>query len=198
MPKPSPASALNSPNFMADNHANNQRAIIMNPYRSFTRFLALSVVVVGSSVGGSAAVAQDAEAAVNQVLDALHEAASEADFDRYFALYADDAVFLGTDSTERWTIDEFKAYTRPRFANGGGWTYKPTQRHVSFTPDGHTAWFDELLFNASYGTCRGSGVLIQTDDGWKVSQYNLSIPIPNDLARSVVRSIRDSAGIGDM
>src|SRR5690606_18627761 len=110
----------------------------------------------------------------------------------YFALYADDAVFLGTDSTERWTIDEFKAYTKPRFSEGGGWTYRSTQRHVSFTPDGHTAWFDELLWNTSYGTCRGSGVLIKVGDDWKVSQYNLSIPIPNDLARGVVNTIRNS------
>jgi ketosteroid isomerase-like protein len=159
---------------------------------------AFVIVAIGACFAPSAAAQHEhhgnPEAAIGGVLDALHQAASDADFDKYFALYADEAVFLGTDSTERWTIDEFKAYTKPRFEGGGGWTYKSTQRDIAISQDGNTAWFDELLWNANLGTCRGSGVLVKVGNDWKVSQYNLSIPIPNDLARGVVDMIRETGG----
>ena len=129
---------------------------------------------------------------VSATLDALHEAASKADGERYFGLFAADAVFLGTDATERWTIDEFKVYAMRRFETGNGWTYhlKDGQRFVSITEDGSVAWFDELLNNAKYGTCRGSGVLRRINNEWKIVQYNLTIPIPNDLAADVVALIK--------
>ena len=129
-------------------------------------------------------------AAVHRVLDDLHAAAAAGDFDRYFGHFADDGVFLGTDATERWTLAEFKEYARPYFGPDGGWTYRPRGRQVSFTPDGRTAWFDELLDNAGLGETRGSGVLVRDVGGWKVAQYNLSIPIPNELAEQVVELVR--------
>jgi ketosteroid isomerase-like protein len=132
----------------------------------------------------------DEEAAVAAVLDALHEAASQADGPRYFDLFAEEAVFLGTDITERWTVPEFKAYALPFFEQGRGWTYTPTTRFIYLAADGQTAWFDETLDNANLGACRGTGVLVKAGDAWKVAQYNLTIPIPNDLASQVVAMIR--------
>ncbi len=129
---------------------------------------------------------------VAQVLDNLHDAASNAQGDRYYALFAPDAVFLGTDATERWSLDQFKAYALPLFAQGHGWTYTPVQRHTSVSADGW-AWFDELLENKKYGTCRGSGVLRQNDAGaWQILQYNLSVPIPNDLLPHVAEEVRQA------
>ncbi len=132
----------------------------------------------------------DARAAVSAVLDTLHEAASEADFDRYFSLYAGEATFLGTDATERWTREEFMDYARPHFDAGTGWTYHMLERHISIAPSGRTAWFDERLDNAGLGETRGSGVLVMEDGSWRIAQYNLTIPIPNELAGDVVRTIR--------
>jgi hypothetical protein len=131
----------------------------------------------------------DAARAVGAVLDDFHRAAADGDFDRYFGHFAADAVFLGTDATERWTVEEFKAYARPYFGPGGGWTYRPRNRSVNFTPDARVAFFDELLDNEGLGETRGSGVLVLEEGGWKVAQYNLSIPIPNALAGEVVRLI---------
>jgi len=123
-----------------------------------------------------------ANAAVDAVLTGFHRAASEANGELYFSLLADDAVFIGTDATERWSVDEFKAFAEPYFSQGRGWTYETTERHIFVSSDGATAWFDEMLWNDAYGTCRGTGVLNLTDDGWRIVQYSLSIPIPNDLA----------------
>jgi hypothetical protein len=62
---------------------------------------------------------------------------------------------------------------------------------VTLAEDGSTAWFDEMLENQSYGTTRGTGVLVRTAGGWKIVQYHLTIPLPNDLARDVVQMIRN-------
>ncbi len=129
--------------------------------------------------------------AVEKVLDTLHDAASKADGKRYFSCFAPDAVFFGTDATERWTIDQFRAYAQARFDQGTGWTYHPRKRHVFLSRDRKTAWFDETLHNAKYGECRGTGVLVKRGDGWKITQYNLTIPIPNEIALEVVERIRE-------
>lgn len=133
------------------------------------------------------------ERPIHAVLDALHEAASEADEERYWGLFAEDAIFFGTDPTERWTMEEFHVYADPHFEQGRGWTYRVVARHVFLPPESDVAWFDEELSNDNYGACRGTGVLVRLGGEWKIAQYNLSIPIPNDLATSVVEMIRASA-----
>ena len=109
----------------------------------------------------------------------------------YFNLYTDNAVFLGTDITERWTIEAFKAYAQARFDQGTGWTYTPQSRHLYFSPDKKTAWFDEILHNERFGECRGTGVLVKIDDQWKIAQYHLTVPIPNALLFRVADMIRE-------
>ncbi|HEU4522971.1 MAG TPA: nuclear transport factor 2 family protein [Thermoanaerobaculia bacterium] len=126
--------------------------------------------------------------AIEHVLDDFHKAASEADESRYFGHMAPDAVFIGTDATERWTVSAFRDYAHPHFAAGKGWTYTPRDRHV--VVHGDVAWFDELLDNAKYGECRGTGVLRKDGGRWKIVQYSLSMPVPNEKAADVVKIIR--------
>ncbi|HVZ94861.1 MAG TPA: nuclear transport factor 2 family protein [Phycisphaerales bacterium] len=164
--------------------------------KSLAAMLAVWMVVVGALAVAAPAPAQRKadDAAVSHVLDELHEAASKADGKRYFSLYTDDAIFLGTDATERWTITEFRAYAQKRFDTGTGWTYSAKSRHIYFNDAGDTAWFDEALENAKYGECRGSGVLVKTGAGggdWKIAQYNLLVPVPNDLMPKVTEMIRE-------
>jgi hypothetical protein len=123
--------------------------------------LVLSALVALLPVALAAQTAE--ERAVSEVLDELHDAASDADFARYFGLFSADGIFLGTDATEHWTVEEFMAYARPVFDRGLGWTYVPRTRHVYLSPDRDTAWFDELLDNASLGETRGTGVLVLVD-----------------------------------
>ncbi len=125
------------------------------------------------------------------MLDDFHRAAANADGYRYFSHFAPDAVFLGTDAAERWTVDDLRAYAEPRFIEGQGWTYEPFERDVRIAVDGKVIWFDERLRHAKYGEVRGSGVLVRITDTWKIAQYNLSIPVPNALADDLVQRIRD-------
>jgi len=127
---------------------------------------------------------------VADVLDALHLAAARADGPAYFALFAPDAVFIGTDATERWDLPAFRAYCEPYFAKGQGWTYVPKERHLAMGRWGDVAWFDERLDNAKYGETRGSGVLVHRDGRWLIVQYVLSMPVPNEIAPEVVEKIR--------
>jgi ketosteroid isomerase-like protein len=129
-------------------------------------------------------------AAVSAILDAFHAAAAKADEAAYFGLLAPNAVFIGTDATERWDKETFRGFVHPYFAKGQGWTYTPRDRHVDFSQDGRVAWFDELLDSAKYGECRGTGVLEKGEGGWKITQYHLTIPMPNDLAEDFVARIR--------
>ena len=127
---------------------------------------------------------------INKVLDDLHYYASKADGKNYFNLFDEDAVFFGTDSKERWPIAEFKTYTTERFSDGIGWTYYPINRNIYIDKDKNTAWFDEELNNDKYGVFRGTGVLINTENGWKISQYNLLLPIPNELLIDYSKQIK--------
>lgn len=135
---------------------------------------------------------QQETAAVSRTVDAWHKAAADADEGRYFGLMTADAVFLGTDATERWNAASFREFAHPYFAKGKAWTFVPHDRHVMISPAGDVAWFDEKLDSASYGDCRGSGVLEKTAGGWRIAHYNLTIPIPNALAKSVVQMIQQN------
>ena len=63
--------------------------------------------------------------------------------------------------------------------------FKAVERHVTFSSDSAIAWFDEMLDTPNLGPCRGSGVLVLDKGRWKIAQYNLSVPIPNDLMKEV-------------
>lgn len=133
----------------------------------------------------------DLEAQAGAALDDFHRAASQADFADYFSSFTDDAVFIGTDANERWSVEEFKKYAQPHFAKGRGWTYTSSKRHISFNKERNLAWFDEILANAKYGTSRGSGVLRLENNKWKIAQYHLTFPIPNDLAAKFTTEIKE-------
>lgn len=128
---------------------------------------------------------------VGLVLDQWHFAASQGLFEMYFGLMAQDAIFLGTDETERWDVEQFKGYAREHFSAGQGWTYTPRRgdRFVKLSTDQQTAWVDELLDNEKYGVLRGTSVLVKVGNDWKIAHYSLTFMVPNDKAKAVVELI---------
>lgn len=156
------------------------------------KLLALLAIAFAACATTTPRDVQQETAAVSRTVDAWHKAAADADEERYFGLMTADAVFLGTDATERWNAASFREFAHPYFAKGKAWTFVPHDRHVMISPAGDVAWFDEKLDSASYGDCRGSGVLEKTAGGWRIAHYNLTIPIPNALAKSVVQMIQQN------
>ncbi|TQF17404.1 nuclear transport factor 2 family protein [Myxococcus llanfairpwllgwyngyllgogerychwyrndrobwllllantysiliogogogochensis] len=150
----------------------------------------LLFVLASAPVTGTAT---DPKAAITTVLDDWHKAAAQADEARYFGYFTPDAVYMGTDATERWTRDEFRAWSKPYFSKGKAWSFKAVSRHITVSKDGAVAWFDETLDTPNLGPSRGSGVLVKDGGTWKIAQYNLSIPIPNDLMDEVVKRIQTQA-----
>ena len=128
-------------------------------------------------------IAGDQRDSVNALLDGLHKDAHEGNYKAYFARYSPDAIFLGTDKTERWTIEEFKTYAKPAFTDGHGWTYKVIERN--WDGDGDIRWFDEILFNEKLGHCRGTGVVELINGEWKIAHYALTMLIPNSIAAEI-------------
>jgi len=123
--------------------------------------------------------------AINTLLDAWHKSASEAEYDSYFKSMAKASVFIGTDASENWRKEDFKKFSKPFFDRGEAWDFKSLERNVYISSEGKTAWFDELL-DTWMGVCRGSGVLVKTEDGWKIEHYVLSVTIPNENIDAVV------------
>jgi hypothetical protein len=124
-----------------------------------------------------------AEEKLDALIDGLHDDAHKGNFKSYFNRYSPNAVFLGTDKTERWTIEEFKGYAEPAFADGHGWTYKVVKRN--WGGEGNFRWFDEILFNEKLGHCRGTGVTKLINDEWKIVHYALTMLVPNSIAADV-------------
>ncbi len=156
--------------------------------KHFARFLAHTLALV--AIVSTAAHAGPQEDAASALLDRFHAAAAKAEFDSYFASFTPDGVFLGTDATERWSVAQFKAYAKPHFDKGRGWTYTKVERNINVSADGAHASFDELLDNKNLGRCRGTGVLRKVDGQWRIEQYHLTIPVPNELADEFVKRIR--------
>ncbi len=126
------------------------------------------------------------KANINFTLDAWHKAAAEANYNSYFSMMADDAIFIGTDATENWNKTAFQAYAKPHFDKGRAWSFTALERHIYFDKTGKTAWFDELL-NTQMKICRGSGVLVKIGKEWKIKHYVLSMTIPNDNSSEVIK-----------
>ena len=126
------------------------------------------------------------EIQINAMLDSFNRAAAKADFTTYFNFYADDAVFTGTDATERWVKKDFMVWAKPIFDKGSAWNFTSLQRNIYFDKSGKLAWFDELL-KTQMEICRGSGVLEKQGNEWKVQQYILSTTVPNELIDSVTK-----------
>ncbi len=123
---------------------------------------------------------------VTTILDNWHRAAATANFEAYFEALSDESIFIGTDATENWNKKQFQTFAKPYFDKGKAWDFKSIERNIYFSKDGKTAWFNELL-NTQMKLCRGAGVLVQENKQWKIKQYVLSMTIPNENTKEVVK-----------
>ncbi|WP_106791519.1 nuclear transport factor 2 family protein [Aquimarina sp. Aq78] len=123
---------------------------------------------------------------INTTLEQWHKAAANANFEVYFGLMTEDAIFIGTDPTENWNNSEFKAFSKPYFDKGKAWSFSTLERNIFVKNESDIAWFDELL-DTQMGICRGSGILQKTANGWKIKHYVLSIAIPNENVAEITK-----------
>lgn len=130
------------------------------------------------------------KAAIDQLLTQWHQAAADADFQGYFGLMAPNSVFIGTDASENWDKDAFMSFSKPYFDQGRAWSFRAVQRNIYLSESGQVAWFDELL-DTWMQLCRGSGVAVKTQDGWRIAHYVLSMTMPNEEVDGAVALKRE-------
>ncbi|MCS0581806.1 nuclear transport factor 2 family protein [Massilia pinisoli] len=123
---------------------------------------------------------------VNAFVDGWHDDAAHARM-RYFDKMAPDGVYIGTDRSELWQRDAFREWGRTYFeGRQAAWVFHPTRRNVYATPDGALIWFDELLDTENMGHCMASGVIRRTAAGFEIVHYQLSLAVPNEVAKQVL------------
>ncbi len=147
--------------------------------------MALFVLSASAAPSGQA----DTRAKVNAFIDEWHDDAANARL-AYFDKMAKDGVYIGTDKTELWNRDEFKAWAKRFFERKSAWAFKATKRNVYMSEDQKFIWFDELL-DTQMGVCQASGVIRKTGKGFEIQHYQLSIAVPNEVADNVTKAIKD-------
>jgi len=123
---------------------------------------------------------------IASTIDAWHLAASEANFNSYFGLMTNDAIFIGTDASENWNRKDFETFAKPYFDKGKAWHFVSLEKNIYLSKDQQIAWFDELL-ETSFQICRGSGIMVKENQQWKIKHYVLSMTIPNEISDTIVQ-----------
>jgi len=116
---------------------------------------------------------------LNQFMDTWHLAAAKANAEVFFGMMSEDAVYIGTDKTERWQRDELREWAREAFARESAWIFKATERNWQIEGDKQLAICDELL-ETWMGPCRSTAVLTWQDNSWQIIHYQLSVTIDNE------------------
>ncbi|MFZ6673600.1 nuclear transport factor 2 family protein [Undibacterium sp. Xuan67W] len=163
----------------------------------FRIFFIVASLFAMASIAGAAPVAEPALSQAEQpaeikalhvFLDEWHDDAAHSRL-AYFDKIAKNGVYIGTDKTERWTRDEFKAWGKVHFERPSAWAFKAINRHIAMSSDKTWFWFDEQLAT-QMGICQASGVVHKTDKGFEIEHYQLSIAVPNPLVNQLVDSIK--------
>ncbi len=147
-------------------------------------FFVISLILTGCS--NNSAGIEDDKKQIAAMLDSFNLEAARADYNGYFNNYTSDAIFIGTDATERWNKEQFMVWAKPYFDRGKAWNFKSIDRHIYIDENKNTAWFDELL-NTQMKICRGSGVVVKKGNEWKIQQYVLSMTMPNNQINEALK-----------
>lgn len=131
--------------------------------------------------------------AVAEMANRWHRAAARGDSATFFGLMTEDATYVGTDKTEDWSVEEFRTFAGPYFAQGSGWDF----RRVAFTgrfDENHAGvahWHETL--DTWMGPCWGTGVAKRGPDGrWKVWHYTVNVAVDNDRMPDFLKLIGKS------
>lgn len=161
---------------------------------TMNRILAAAVIFLSLQLGlpGAAHAEADPQLVrqVNAFVDAWHDDAAHARM-AYFDKIAPDGVYIGTDRSELWKRDAFKAWAKTYFDRKSAWNFKATRRNVYASGDGSLIWFDELLDTPNMGPCMASGVIRKTPKGFEIVHYQLSMAVPNEVGGQVTRLIAE-------
>jgi hypothetical protein len=158
---------------------------MVNAMKSLLLACCLTMTGLAQAASADPALAKQ----VNAFVDGWHDDAAHARM-AYFDKIAPDGVYIGTDRSELWQRDAFKAWARKYFERGSAWSFHATRRNVYASSDGKLVWFDELLDTPNMGHCMASGVIRKTAKGFEIVHYQLSIAVPNEIGKQVTELVK--------
>ncbi len=126
---------------------------------------------------------------IHAFIDEWHDDAANAR-PAYFDKIAPTGIYIGTDKTELWNREQFKAWAKRFFDRKSAWSFKSTKRNIYMSADKKFIWFDELL-DTQMGVCQASGVMRKTETGFEIEHYQLSIAVPNGVADKVTKLVKE-------
>ncbi len=121
-------------------------------------------------------------------IDQWHDDAAHAR-PSYFDKMAPNGVYIGTDKSELWQRDAFRSWAKPYFDRKSAWAFTATKRNIYLSDDKKFIWFDELL-DTQMGVCQASGVMRKGAHGFEILHYQLSMAIPNEIAKDVTKAVK--------
>jgi hypothetical protein len=151
--------------------------------------LAFCLFMSGAAAHAQAPIDAGLKRQVDGFLNEWHDDAAHAR-PAFFDKIARDGVYIGTDKTELWHRDEFKAWARRFFERKSAWAFTPKKRNVYASDDKSMIWFDEQL-DTQMGICQASGVIRKTAAGFAIVHYQLSMAVPNEVGGQVTKLIKD-------
>jgi hypothetical protein len=158
--------------------------------RTVFKSMLLAACLLCASLAQAASADPALAKQVNAFVDSWHDDAAHARM-AYFDKMAPDGVYIGTDRSELWQREAFRAWGRKYFeGKQSAWAFKATRRNVYASEDGKLIWFDELLDTPNMGHCMASGVIRKTATGFEILHYQLSMAVPNEIARQVTELVR--------
>lgn len=163
-----------------------------NPLTMRKIYLLLIVCIAGLPGFGQT----ETEEEINEFIDAWHQAAANSDQKEYFSRIAESGIYIGTDSTEIWNYNEFYEWSTPHFQNKKGWNFKALLRNIYLSDDENIAWFDEQIAYGK-GSLRGSGILAKKENEWQIMHYVLSVPVPNEKFKEVMKVIQSKSIVSE-
>ncbi|MCO6461681.1 MAG: nuclear transport factor 2 family protein [Saprospiraceae bacterium] len=153
-----------------------------NALRTFLTIVATVLVFV---IFTSQALPGDRENQ-DKAIDAWHNAAAAGDSATFFGLMTEDAIYLGTDLSERWDRASMARDLGKYFRGRKAWHFVPYNRHYLELKDNNKILFDESL-KTWMGPCKATGMLTKTRGSWKISYYNLSVAVPNQYVKQYTK-----------
>lgn len=123
---------------------------------------------------------------MDEVIEAWHDAAARGDSAAFFGRMTKEAIYLGTDESERWDRTSM-ARDLGRYFNGKkAWKFVSYNRHYIALKDRNSILFDECL-KTWMGPCKATGLLSREKGSWKIAYYNLSVAVPNDYVKQYTK-----------
>lgn len=129
---------------------------------------------------------------VDSMINQWHRAASTGDGPSFFGRMTHDAIYLGTDASERWTRTSMEADLGKYFNGKRAWHFIPYDRTYFSLDNSQDVFFDEYL-KTWMGTCRGAGLITKENGMWKIKYYQLSVAVPNDVIKPYLKLLPENA-----